>query len=79
MAIATTVARNSFNTGLYGSINLWLASTVGILPTTPLTVAGDLVLTPYDPRPNNVWKCKVTTMPRGKNRMIVRIGDAVTG
>jgi hypothetical protein len=30
MAISTTIIRREFNTGLYGWINLWLASTTGI-------------------------------------------------
>jgi hypothetical protein len=79
MAIATTVTRMAFNQGHYGTINLWVANTAGILPTTPLTVAGDLLLTPINELPNSVYKCEVIGPPRGKNRLIVRIGDSVTG
>jgi hypothetical protein len=79
MAIATTVTRNSFNTGYMGTVNLRVASGVGISAATPLTVAGDLVLTPVQELPFSEWRCEVTGTPRGSNRLIIRIGDAVTG
>ena len=79
MAIATTVTRNSFNPGYFGTINLRVASTAGISAATPLTVAGDLVLTPLFELPFSEFKCEVTGTPRGSDRLIIRIGDTVTG
>jgi hypothetical protein len=79
MPIATTVARNVANPGYQGTVNLRVASTAGISAATPLTVGGDLVLTPVHELPFNAFKCEVTGTPRGSNRMIIRAGDAVTG
>lgn len=79
MAVSTTVVRPVFNPGFNGWINLPLASTAGISAATPLTVAGDLVLTPVHELPNNWYKCAVTGTPPGSNRLILRIGDTVTG
>jgi hypothetical protein len=79
MAIATTVVRPAFNTGFFGTINLPVVSTAGISSATPLTVAGELILTPVQELPFNVYKCKVTATPRGSGRLIIRIGDTVTG
>jgi hypothetical protein len=79
MAIATTVTRNSFNPGYLGTVNLRVTSTAGILTTTPLTVAGDLVLTPIFELPFSEFKCEVTGTPRGSARLIIRTGDTVTG
>jgi hypothetical protein len=79
MPIATTVVRPAFNTGFLSTINLPVASTAGISAVTPLTVAGDLVLTPVQELPFNVYKCEVTGTPRGSARLIIRIGDTVTG
>jgi hypothetical protein len=62
-----------------GTINLPVASTAGISAATPLTIAGDLVLTPIQELPFGVFKCKVTATPRGNNRLIIRTGDTVTG
>jgi hypothetical protein len=79
MAIATTVVRPAFNPGFLGTINLPVASTAGISAATPLTVAGDLVLMPIQELPFGVFKCEVTGTPRGSARLIIRIGDTVTG
>lgn len=79
MAIATTVVRPAFNPGYLGTVNLRVASGTGISSATPLTVAGDLVLTPVFEMPFNEWKCEVTQTPRGSNRLIIRAGDTVTG
>jgi hypothetical protein len=79
MAINTTIARGDFNKRLYGTENLRLASAVGIAVGSVLTVAGDLVMTVTTVLPNNAFKCKVTGMPRGKNRLIIRPKDTVTG
>jgi hypothetical protein len=79
MPIATTVTRNSFNPGYFGTVNLRVASTAGISAATPLTVAGDLVLTPIFELPSSAFKCEVTATPRGSDRLIIRSGDAVTG
>ncbi|HXM29765.1 MAG TPA: hypothetical protein VN957_27320 [Chthoniobacterales bacterium] len=79
MPISTTVARNNFNTGWYGTINLRVASTAGILTSTPLTVGGDLVLQPVHELPSSAWKCEVIATPRGSDRLIIRTGDTVTG
>jgi hypothetical protein len=79
MAVATTVARNAFNPGYFGTVNLWVASTAGISAATPLTVAGDLTLNPIFELPNSVFKCEVTGTPRGSARLIIRTGDTVTG
>jgi hypothetical protein len=45
----------------------------------PLTIAGDLVLTTVHERPNNAWKCEVTGTTRGSARLLLKIGDTVTG
>jgi len=79
MAIATTVVRPAFNTGYLGTVNLRVASTAGISAATPLTVAGDLVLTPIFELPFSEFKCEVTGTPRGSARLIIRAGDTVTG
>jgi len=47
--------------------------------STPLTVAGDLVVAPYQELPNLQYKCRITTAPYANRRLIVRIGDTVTG
>jgi hypothetical protein len=79
MAIATTVSRATYNNGFQGTVNLRVASTAGILVTTPLTIGGDLVVTPIHELPFGAWKCEITGTPRGSNRMIIRAGDTVTG
>ena len=79
MPISTTVARNNFNPGYFGTINLRVASTAGISAATPLTIATDLVLTPIHEFPNNAWKCEITATPRGSNRLILYAGNVVTG
>ena len=79
MAVATSIVRPQFNRGLYSSINLRLLSTSGVALGTVLTIAGDLVVTVQQFLPNGFFQCKVTALPRGKNRLIIRIGDTVTG
>jgi hypothetical protein len=79
MAIATTVSRVVANSGYMGTVNLRIADSTGVSAATPLTINGDLVLTPVHALPNGAWKCEVTATPRGSNRLIIRVGDAVTG
>lgn len=79
MPIATTVSRVVPNSGFMGTVNLRIADSTGVSAATPLTVAGDLVLTPVHALPNGAWKCEVTTTPRGSNRLIIKLGDAVSG
>jgi hypothetical protein len=79
MAIATTVARNAYNSGYQGTVNLRVASPTGISAGTVLTVAGDLGLTVVHELPNNAFKCEVTQTPPGNGRLIIRSGDTVTG
>jgi hypothetical protein len=85
MAVATTVARNSFNSGFMGTINLRVASTAGISPGTVLTVGGDftspstIVMTAVHELPFLAWKCEVTGTPPGSNKLFIRTGSAVTG
>jgi hypothetical protein len=79
MAVSTTIRRANFNTGYMGTINLYPLSTAGIVAGGVLTIAGDLGVTPIHPLPFNGWKTEVTGTPRGSARLIVRIGDTVTG
>ena len=85
MAVATTVARNSFNSGYFGTVNLRVASTAGIAAGTALTVGADIatpstiVLTAIHELPNSAWKCEVTGTPPGSNKLFIRAGSAVTG
>jgi hypothetical protein len=79
MAIATTVVRTAFNSGFMGTVNLRIVDSTGVSSATPLTVNGDLVLTPVHALPNGAWKCEVTATPRGSNRLFIKPGDAVTG
>jgi hypothetical protein len=79
MAISTTIVRGDFNRRLYGTENLKMASVTGIAIGSALTIAGDLVTSVTTILPNNCFKCKVTQMPRGKNRLIIKPGDTVTG
>jgi hypothetical protein len=86
MAVTTTIRSfsSAFNSGLYGWVNVRLAATTGILTTTPLTVNGDIVLTPYQELPNLGYKCRITAVPlagssgRIGGRLILRAGDTVT-
>jgi hypothetical protein len=79
MAVATTLRRPAFNSGYYGTLNLYLVSTTGVAAGIPLTIAGDLVVTTIHERPNNAWKCEVTGTPPGSGRLLLDIGDTVTG
>jgi hypothetical protein len=79
MAISTTIIRGDFNRRLYGTANLKMASVTGIAVGSALTIAGDLVTSVIMILPNNCFKCKITQMPRGKNRLIIKPGDTVTG
>jgi hypothetical protein len=79
MAIATTIKRGDFNKRLYGTENLRMNSAAGVAVGSVLTIAGDLVMTVTTILPNNAFKCKITGMPRGKNRLIIRPNDTVTG
>ncbi len=79
MAVATTIRRPSFNTGYYGTINLYPVSSTGIAAGGVLTIAGDLGLTVIHELPNGGWKTEVTATPPGSGRLIVRQGDTVTG
>lgn len=79
MAIATTVARGDFNRRLYGTENLRVTSMAGISAGSVLTIAGDLTMTVLKLMPGNALKARITGMPRGKNRLIIRPGDTVTG
>jgi hypothetical protein len=79
MAINTTIQRGDFNRRLYGTENLRLASAALVSVGSVLTIAGDLVMTVTQVLPNNAFKCKITGMPRGKNRLIIRPKDTVTG
>jgi hypothetical protein len=79
MPIATTVVRPAFNPLLYGTVNLRMADTTGVSSATPLTIAGDLVVSPLVELPYGEWRCEVITMPVSNNRLIIRIGDTVTG
>ena len=79
MAISTTIKRGDFNRRLYGTENLRMNSSAGISVGSVLTIAGDLVVTVTSLLPNSSFKCKVTTMPRGKSRLIIRPKDTVTG
>jgi hypothetical protein len=79
MAIATTVVRTAFNNCYMGTVNLRILDSTGVSTATPLTVAGDLVLTPVLALPYSEWKCEVTTTPRGSNRLFIKPGDTVTG
>jgi hypothetical protein len=79
MAISTTIKRGDFNRRLYGTENLRMNSAAGISVGSVLTIAGDLVMTVTTILPNSTFKCKVTQMPRGKNRLIIRPNDTVTG
>jgi hypothetical protein len=79
MAVATTVARNAFNDGYYGQVNLRMVSSAGVSVGTVLTIAGDLVMTAVRQLPNNAWCCEVTGTPRGSARLIIRTGNTVSG
>jgi hypothetical protein len=79
MAVATNLRRAAFNDGYYGTANLYLLSGAGVSAGMPLTIAGDLVVTTIHERPNNAWKCEVTGTTRGSARLLLRIGDTVTG
>jgi len=79
MAIATTIRRAAFNTNYMGWVNVSLVSGAGVSAATPLTIAGDLVLTPQQELPNLGWKCRITSTPPGCSRLIIRPGDTVTG
>jgi hypothetical protein len=71
--------RGDFNRRLYGTGNFKMASATGIAAGSALTIAGDLGVTVTTVLPNNCFKCKITQMPRGKNRLIIKPGDTVTG
>jgi hypothetical protein len=83
MAVNTTVARNNYNRGKYGWLNLRTASPTGINVGTVLTIGGDLVMTvkqvmaPHSA--GATFQCQITGNPRGKGRLIIRSGDTVTG
>jgi hypothetical protein len=79
MAVATTVARNEFNRGLYGTANLLLASGTGVSAGTVLTIAGDTTVLAIRELPFTQWACEITATNRGNARMIFRVGDTVTG
>jgi hypothetical protein len=79
VAISTTIIRGDFNRRLYGTENFKMASAAGIAVGSVLTIAGDLVTSVTTILPSNCFKCKVTQMPRGKNRLIIKPGDTVTG
>jgi hypothetical protein len=79
MAVATNLRRMAFNDGYYGTLNLYLLSGTGVSAGMPLTIAGDLTVTTIHERPNNAWKCEVTGTPRGSARLLLHIGDTVTG
>jgi hypothetical protein len=87
MAVNTTVARNNFNRGQFGWVNLKVSSMTGIAVGGVLTIAGDLAVTAVQFLPNNMVQCRITgsprgkghTMPMGKGRLIIRQGDTVTG
>jgi hypothetical protein len=87
MAVATTVARNNFNRGFNGWVNLRVVSPAGIAAGTVLTIAGDLAITVRQVMPGNAFNCQITGAPRGKGhlmppghaRLFIRAGDTVTG
>ena len=80
MAIATTVKRETQLNSLYSSVNLRVLDPATIVPGTVLTVAGDSTLQVIRELPNNTFCCEVISpQPRGKNRIIIRVGDTVTG
>jgi hypothetical protein len=79
MAISTNLIRPEFNRGLYGTMNLYPASTAGIALGSVLTIGGDITATVITVLGYQGFKAKITGMPRGKGHKITHKGDTVTG
>lgn len=79
MAVATTTARETRREPLWGYLTVKLASMTGVTLGMPLLLDGDVGLTALQFLPNNCLRCMITSVPRGKGKLIFQAGKTVSG